>query len=384
MAKFYTSEELAESLCIRSGDPLMHNKALYLDCCEDVWIDMNEDVLKIANRVKIPVRQVFNVDKKTNSVNIPNKALKVSSISAVDKWGCYSPLYRNDSIEDDVIDLGAAHDCGCENNCSSKLCNTIKGYEAVKTTKSDFLPNGDAISFDCIDKKMLDDNGFLYEQLQYPLRIYVSGVWTDTVKHTENKKLCAVEVDDNGCVCDTEQNLNIICDACNISDTSIVYGGDSINPPACAPDATTWMYQCASKMEWFNVQCGDYAYRCGNGFGNIYNISQLGNRIIFPSNFGYGKVMIRFYEDIDLKDIRFPYLAKEAAMTGIQYFAATNHDKKQNLATAYGQKYSRQKWGLLLALNKYTLAELNNIFIQKVFVPSYLENRYYNDGYRNY
>lgn len=385
MARFDTIVEVVESLCIRSGDPLMRNKALFLDVAKDVWDDLNEGVLKMADTVKIPVRRIFNVDKRTNSINIPRNFLRIAAINSIDRYGCYWPIYRNDHIPEDLVDLGAAPDCACENNCSSSLCNTIKGYEAVTTVKTDFMPNGDPVSFTCIDKKVVDDQGFLYEQTQYPLRVYLSGVWDDTILYTENKKLCKVDVDERGCVCDTEANLDRICSACNISpnsccstDSSIVYGGNSTTPPCT--DATQWVYQCASRMEWFSVQCGSYAYRCGQGFNNIYNISQDGTRLIFPSNFGWDRVMIRAYEDIDLRDLKIPYIAKDCFMTGLQAYAYKHHDDKQQLAMLYEKRFGRQQWGLLLELNKYRIAEIAQIYSPKVYMPSYIDN----SRFRNY
>lgn len=377
MAKFYDKDSIISSLCLRSGDLQLRNKGIYMEVFEDVFLDLNTDILKQKASLKIPVRYEFCVDKRTNSVNIPSNSLMVSSVSSVDRWGHYHPLYRNDSIPNGVVDIGAALDCSCENNCSSKLCNTIKGYEAVVSEKSDFLPNGDPITFKCIDRKFVDNNGFFYSQTQYPLRQYLSGVWTNTILHTENKKLCKVEVESNGCVCDTAQNLELVCNACGMQESDIVFGGSSIAPPLCDPDATTWIYECGSTMEWFNTQCGGYAYGCRNEFNNIYNISQAGNRIIFPYNFGWDKIMIRFYEDIDIKNIQVPYLAKECFMTGLQAFSYANNDKKQKLAAFYEQKYGRQKWGLLLTLNKYKISELKQIMTPKVFVPSYINNHNY-------
>lgn len=378
MAKVYPIEEVVESLCLRSGDIQMRNKGLYLEVAKDVWEDMNEGTLKIGKRIKIPYRQQFCVDKKTNSINIP-EALRISSIHYADQYGCFWPIYRNDTIEDDIVDLGEAErNCACEHKCSSALCNSIKGYEAVVTDKTDYLPNGEAITFSCVDKKIVDAQGFLYEQTEYPLRVYISGVWTDTVKHTETKTLCQVDVDENGCVCDTIENLDRVCNACHISssaccptDSDIVYGGNSSMPPTCVPEAQTWMYQCASRMEWWNVQCGGYPYRCGNGFSNIYNINVAGSRVLFPYNFGWDNIMVRFYEDIQLRDIKVPYMAKECFMTGMQYFSVCHHDKKQNLAAVYGDKYSKQKWGLFGDLNKLTQAELKTIFAPQAYWPSY-------------
>lgn len=381
MAKFYTAEELCESTCLRSGDLFLRNKGLYLDCVQEVYNDMNEDVLKISDKIKIPVRYQFFVDKRTNSVLLPKKMLKLCSVSSVDRHGHFHPLYRNDNIPTDIVDMGESHNCSCENECSYSLCNTIKGYEAVQTVQSDYLPNGTPISFTCTDRKMVDDNGFFYSQTQYPLRVYLSGVWTDTILYTEDKKLCQLEIDDNGCVCDTDQNLDLVCNACGIQESSIAYGGDANTPPVCHPDADTWVYYCGSKAEWFNVQCGGYPYRLGNGFNNIYNISQDGNRLIFPHNFGWDKVMIRFYEDIDLQDIRIPYLAANCFRTGLQFYSTTNNDKKQQLAALYEQKFTKQKWGLFLELNKNTIAELSQTFTPRAFVPSFIETHHHHGYY---
>lgn len=380
MARFYNIHEIVDSLCLLSGDLQRRNKGIYLEASEQVWYDLNEDILKIAKTVKVPFRQTFCIDKKTNSINIPKNFLRVSSVNAIDSYGCFYPIYRNDKISDDIVDVGASDNCACENNCNGTLCNTVKGYEAVTSIKSDVLPDSTPISFSCVDKKVLDNQGFVYSQTQYPQRIYLSGVWTDTIKYTENKKLCQVDIDTNGCICDSETNLTILCDSCGINNSNplMVYGGTSVAPPVCEPGATTWTYGCGSRMEWFNVQCGGYPYGCRPEFNNIYNISQEGNRLIFPSNFGWDNVMIRFYEDIDLKDMQIPYMAKECFMTGLQYFAARHHDKKQKIAALYEQKYSKQKWGLFLELNKYRITELKEIFTPKMFVPSYINNPKHN------
>lgn len=375
MAKFYSAEELSETLCQLNGDFLLRNKGIYLSVAKMVWDDMNEDVLKISKKVKIPTRWEFFVDKRTNTVTIPKNVDKICSVSLVDKWGHYHPLYRNENIPTDIVDIGAGKDCACENECSYQLCNTIKGYEAVQSVKSDYLPDGTAISFTCTDRKMVDKQGFFYSQTQYPLRVYMSGVWTDTVLHTEDKKLCELEVDKKGCVCDTDDNLTKVCNACGLTDSDcVVIGGDANNPPLKEPLADTWIYHIGSTMEWFNTQCGCHPYGVEGCFNNIYNISQEGNRIILPHNFGWDKIMIRFYEDIDTKNIMVPYLAKNCFMTGMQFYATTHHDKKQQLSAIYEQKFTKQKWGLLLEFNKNTIAENAAIYTPKVFVPSYITN----------
>lgn len=380
MAKFYSAEELCESLCLLSGDLLMRNKGLYLSVAREVWNDMNEDVLKISKKVKIPTRWEFFVDKRTNTVVIPKNVEKICSVSSVDKWGHYHPLYRNENIPTDIVDIGANNDCACEKECSYQLCNTIKGYEAVSSIKSDYLPDGTAISFTCVDRKMVDNQGFFYSQTQYPQRVYLSGVWTDTVLHTENIKLCQLEVDDNGCVCDTDANLASVCDACGINNSNcVIIGGTPSTPPCDDPLADTWIYHVGSTMEWFNTQCGCYPYGVNGCLNNIYNISQEGNRIILPANFGWDKIMIRFYEDIDTKNIMIPYLGKSCFMTGLKFYSSKFNDKKLQLSQLYGQQFSREKWGLLLELNKNTIAENAAIYTPKTFVPTYIVNPNYNE-----
>jgi len=372
MAKFDHINDVAESLCIRSGDPLMRNKALFLEVAPDVWQDMNEGVLKIAQRVKIPVRQLFHINKKTNSIDLPCNTLRLRSVDIYHQ-GIFYPVFRNENIEDenDFVDVGQTKDCACEYKCGYSLCNSIKGYEVLNHTEHDFDPNGNPLTFNCVDKKVIN-GGFLYEQKQSPLRVYLSGVWTETVLHTEDIKLCEVEVDKNGCCCDTQANIDAICHSCGIGhndNSKICVGGTASTPPNANCD--TWIYYCNSKLDWFNVQCGSYPF-FRHGRHNVYNIDATGKRLIFPHNFGWDKVVVTIYVDIDLNNLMIPYMAKETFMTGLQYFANTNNPKKQQDAAVFGDKYSRQKWGLFLDLNKYRISELRMMTTPPVFVPSYL------------
>lgn len=381
MPRFESAYDIIDSLMLREGDILRRKKGLYLELANEVYNDMNDSALKIAERIKMPVRERFKINKDTNSIDIPFDFLRLSSVNIEDRNGILYPVYRNDKIKDDIVELSAVSNCACEFNCGYKMCNTMKGYEAVISTKSDFFPNGDPISFECTDKKVIHGN-FLYEQTQYPLREYLSGVWTDTVLHTEDRKLCAIEVDTNGCCCDTEENINNICNSCGIgiNDTSkCCIGGDSNNPPN--KNCDTWVYWCPSKLDWLSTQCGGFAF--GIDFNNIYNLSELGNKLVFPANFGWDKVVVRYFRDIPLDDLQIPYMAKPAFMAGLQYFATTNHDKKQQLSLVYGKKYSALKFALLLDLNKYTMAEMQMMITPPTVVPSYL-NKVFNQLWAGY
>ena len=379
MPRFISIESLIDDLCLQSGDILKRNKGIYLSCANDLWNDLNDTTLRIAERVKIPVRQKFRVNKRTNSIEMP-PFLRVCSVNVIDHCGNFHPVYQNDRLHDDLVDIPGTSDCACEYDCGYQLCNTIKGYEAVVSTKTDKLPNGDSISFTCVDRKCVDAQGFLYAETQYPIRKYLSGVWVDTVLHTENTKMCKLEVDDHGCVCDTEENVNAVCDSCATKvpcGGDIPVGGDANNPPAVGDKS--WIYYCNTKMDWFSLQCGGFAvgFNKRKGCGeNIYNISELGNRLIFPANFGWDEVMVRFYSDVDLKNIMVPYMAKRTVMAGLQFFACENNVEKQNEAAIFGKKYSRYKWGLFTDLNKYRIAEMAMIFTAPSYIPSYIRDYY--------
>jgi len=70
MARFEPVMDVIDSLCLRSGDILRHKKGLYADVANDVWDDLNETTLRIAKRIKMPVRHQFHINKRTNSIDM--------------------------------------------------------------------------------------------------------------------------------------------------------------------------------------------------------------------------------------------------------------------------------------------------------------------------
>ncbi len=358
MARFISLNEALDIALLGNDDVLKRSKGRLLKWAKYVYQDLNLSSMRIARR------EFFEINKRTNTVDLPCEFLKLSSVNVMDHNGVIYPVWRNDRLHDDMVDISAKKDCACEKGCSYKVCNTVKGYEAVISTKSDYLPNGDPISFTCVDRKAIDDNGFLYEETQYPLRQYLSGVWTDTILYTEQKKLCKLETDDNGCICDTEENINAVCGC--LSTESIPYGGTSLTPPC--EGVNTWKYYCNSKLDWFMYQCGCFDYM---NCANIYNISELGDRLIFPSNFPFDKVLIRYYADVDLRNMQIPFIALDTFVAGLKWWDVRFNDKKQNIAPIYEVNYTKLKWGLLGELNKYRLAELRMISTPPTIMPSY-------------
>lgn len=370
MSKFIPIQDAIKLLSLGNEDYLQRSKGRYLTWAKHVWQDMNLQTVKVAKR------EIFYINKRTNTVQLPCDNLQLSSVNVIDRHGVIYPVYRNDRLHDDIVSVESAKDCACEYKCGYQLCNTVKGYEAITSVKSDFLPNGNPISFTCVDRKAIDSNGFLYEETQYPLRTYLSGVWVDTVLHTEQKKLCNIDLDDNGCICDTEKNVNAICSTCcghGESNDGISVGGNAMCPPS--PQDDTWIYYCNTKIDWFGVQCGNYPRGLNNCNNNIYNISELGDRLIFPHNFGFDKVLIRYYADVNLNDLQIPLIALDTFLIGLKWWDARFNDKKQQLADHYQQQYSRLKFGLTMELNKYRIAELRMIVTPPTYIPSFIPNR---------
>ena len=383
MPRFEPVSDVVDSLCLRSGDILRKNRGLYLDVAQDVWNDLNETTLRISKRLKMPVRKEYSINKRTNSIDMECDFLKLSSVSVMDR-GIIYPIYRNRNISNDIVEVPAEKNCACEHDCGYQLCNLIQGYVATQSVQSDVLPNGTPVSFNCVNRIVTDRKGVVYQENQYPKRIYTNGVWTDTILYTEQTKMCECEIDDNGCICDTEANINNVCNSCAINFNSNIgksvsgtymppVGGTASCPPN--PNDNEWIYYCDNKMDWFGVQCGCEPRGFRAGCANVYNIGETGNRLVFPSNFGFDKVLVSYYADIDLGELMIPYIAKQAFMKGLQYFAADSNDKKAQSAAAYGQQYSRYKWGLFLELNKYRSVELGNAISPRAKVPSYIDHR---------
>ena len=387
MSRFIPIQEVVMLPMLGERDILQRNKGRYLKWSKYVWQDMELGSVKIAQR------RFFEINKRTRSVDLPCDFLQLCSVNVVDKCGVFYPVYRNEKLfeHSDTVDVPAENDCACEYKCGYKLCNTIKGYVAIQSCKEDFMPNGDQIEFDCVDRKAVSPNGFLYEEKQYPLRVYESGIWVDTIKHTEQIKLCEVKVDEHGCCCDTEENIDAVCSSCGINDCNdnIPLGGTANLPPN--PQDNTWIYYCNSKSDWFSVQCGQYPYGYDRNCNNIYNISELGNRLVFPHNFGYDRVMIRYYADVNLNDLQIPLIAVDTFVMGLKWWDKkySNNPAEQALAVVFGKQYALMKFGLLRELNKYRIAELGKIFTPPKYIPSYTLGRYniywnqYGYGYGN-
>lgn len=347
---------------LANDDFLKRRKGRLMKWSPLVYQDLNMNIIRKA------VREEFVINRRLNTVDLPCNESDLCSVSVVDHLGCIHPLYVNDIHHDDLVIIPADKDCNCEYGCGFKLCNVIKGYEAITSVKSDTNPDGSPVSFTCVDRWAVDRNGFLYSQNQYPQRIYTDGAWTSTILFTENKTSCKLECDNNGCICDTETNMNNICNACGFGSTELPTGGNASTPPN--PNVDKWIYYCNSKLNFLAVQCGQHPIM-KEGFCNTYSITELGNRLKFPPHFPFNKVLIRYYQTPTINNIEISLIAVPAFVSGLKWFDVRWDDKMQNLEQKYAKDYGDAKWGLFGQLNKYTLAETAMMLAPHRHIPSY-------------
>lgn len=370
MSKFVTPTEAIELSLLGNDDYLQRGKGRMLKWSKYVYDDLNLQVIKKA------VRQEFYINRRTRTVDLPCNENDLCSVSVVDRNGVIWPCFLNDRIHNDLVQIPADKDCNCEWHCGYQLCNLIKGYEAVTEVKTDTLPDGTPVSFTCINRRAVDRNGFLYIENQYPIHVFTNGVWTDTVLQTDHIKKCKLECNDKGCVCDSEANVNAVCESCGINPNTIPIGGTASIPPQ--PRENEWIYHCMSKFEFLHVQFGCHPFM-RDPYRNIYNINELGNRLLFPADFPFEKVLIRYYDVPSLKTIEIPFIAVPTFVTGLKWFDCRWNDNKQQLEAKYGQDYSTQKWGLFSIQNKYTLAEWATMLFPFRKMPGFIPPRHHLD-----
>ncbi len=352
MSRFLTARQLAEQATFLNRDYQQVNRMRFNKLVADfVFPDLQIDV------VKEPKREFLYINKRTNSIDKPCDSVAISSVSWVDCWGIIHPVYRNETLHNDIIDLGAKKDCAC--TCNHNLCNMIKGYESVITYVDAEMPDETITTFTCVSRKWYAPDGTYFSQTQAPQRTYEDGEWTDTVLATTNVELCKLEVDANGCATDCENNYRLVTSCgCNFYNFQ--------NCPVYVPPILD-NYTLAQN---YAIECGAWFARpCA--FNNIYNINDEGNRLIFPHDFGFDRVLIRYYRNVPQQEMKIPFVLGFAATCGIMYYdIAFDQTKNPNMINFWERKYIDAKFGGLQELNKYNQAELFQMLNPPAYIPS--------------
>ena len=316
-------DDMLRSLLIREGDTVGMNFMKYKDIALDVFRDMNLNVIKDTKRYFI------EVDKRTNTITIPDGFLFRSSLSVVDECNQIIQIAANPSIVRDIVDIAADKDCHCECGCKGSLCGQIAKYEPILHETQELMPNGSTQTFTSTTIKKVNPDGSFVIERTMPVRKYgTDGVWLGVELDTQTESLCQLEVKDCGCVKETEKNICAVNACCN---------------------AATFESECG---------CGT----CVPMPPVAYNFTEEGNRIAFPSNFPYDQVLLRAYFEPDPKNLLIPLVAKNTFLYGVKAFAV-EYDDKQPLwrIQLFDRRYEKGKEELFTLLNRISIGDVNKI-----------------------
>lgn len=313
--------EVVKSLVFRVRDKLGLSYADYMSFAKDVWVEMNMHGLKDTKRV------VVKVNRKINAIPIPEVFIQVSSVY-IFRDGKIVPLLSNSKITDEIVDLAADKKC----ECGSDLCANIKNYELIEEQVEVEMPDGSLQVFTKTVRKKVNLDGSYVMEVNEPVKIYQQGIYVSVEMQSSEEYICALEVEENGCIKETKENRTKVVGACGFSDLRHECGCPT------SPD------ECDPRLE----------YRIVNG------------QILLPSNHSYDHVIVRGYYDAKTRDILIPQVAKKNFMdrlfyAGIEYDMEVPEGKKE----AARRAVQRSMTDMVSDLSRMTVSKLYSILSPK-------------------
>jgi hypothetical protein len=287
-ARFISVPDAVKSLLSLERDYSSTSRLRYMDIANEVYASLNLAAIKDVKRV------VVNLNPHVSSIPLPDDYYDFSHLSIVDRQGMLVPMVYNSNLQDDIADISLVKDCACECGCKDVLCDHSKSYETISEEVSMELPNGDLKTFTKTQRKYINKDGSFYREVIEPVKKYTNGVHTSTELFTTTDYICSLDVKKCGCIVDCSKNRELLAKYC------------------AAPS--------------FEFECGSSSpdYFVGR---KTYNISQDGMRLIVPSDFGYDKVILRYYATLPTKDRLMPLAALESFRTGLKKLDA-KYDKR--------------------------------------------------------
>lgn len=267
---------------------------------------------------------------------MPDDYFKLSSISRINECNMIIPLAINTNIVRDLVDISAEKNCGCECGCKSSLCGVIKNYEAITEDTYETMPDASSKKFTSITRKIAYPDGSVVMERTYPVKKLVDGTFTDVILQTDKTQICKLDVQPCGCIVNTPANVDKVNSCCNGASYTVDWGCTvcDVTPP------------------------------------DGYNFSEIGNTINLPSNYCSDKVLVRYYFDVLIKDMRIPRLAKDAFMAGMKAKTAMYDDTVQEYRVRrYNTTYANLTEKLSIDLNKYSLHEIYKVLTPKRVMP---------------
>lgn len=283
--RFTTIQEIVKGILRREKDFAGANKLLYESIAKDLYKELN------LTSIRATERRFIKVDKRTNSITLPNNYLKLSSICEIDACGKQVPMVINTNLTSDIIDISTVNDCGCECGCQSELCSHIKNYELIQEEVSITMPSNSVQIFTGTLRKKINNDGSYVTEKIWPTQKYDNGVYVAVVMETTEEFNCKVELLPCGCVKPTQENEDKVV-ACAGADSYQVDCGCNINP--------------------------GYLFHHDHIKHPQYNFSEEGDRITSDCFYKCDYVLVRYYVNNKTKDILIPYFARKAMVSGIK------------------------------------------------------------------
>lgn len=183
-----------------------NHKLLYRTSGRMIWKELLGDTLTSVRSVYVAV------DQSTKRFTLPKDIMRLYSISFVDKCGIIHPIFYDENVSTlELLDFNNEDSCGCQ-KCKGKdsLCSIFETVTYTDTV-AEVSIEGTTDTFRIRKYVIRDVLGKVTEVTEYYGPYDVNGSPTnDEIFKTTKEVICNLELDDNGCVCNSHVNNQIV------------------------------------------------------------------------------------------------------------------------------------------------------------------------------
>lgn len=322
-----SASELIDDLLVLEDSMIDDGKkARYLLIFKRLWKRENMSGLKDS------VRTIIDVQKGQNRIILPKESFMFSTVSVLDK-GKFVPLLINSNLSQDTVDLSANKVCPC--GCGSDLCAAVRNYELIQKKVSAKMPDSSFQTFTMTVKKKVNLDGSYIREITEPIAVFTNNIHTSTELQTREEYMCNLEVNEDGCVKECDDNHKKVWGNCQFN-TIWNDCGKPIDLSECHPKIRE------------------------------YNISDDGESIILPSHFSYDKVVVRTYQTLPTKEIMIPFVCQDYIMASLVE-EINKFDKKIQRYIKLDDKKRKDdyKEEMMINLSRMTISEIYDAIVGK-------------------
>jgi hypothetical protein len=285
LGSFVSASDIIRKVCLRTEDVNMSKARLYASYMSTVWNDLRMDGTKTS------VLRKYQINKRTNSLPIPNDCLLLFGVGYEDEFGEIRPLWYNTKVPKKLFSENgvscSCNDCGQE-NMSCKTISNVSEMQEVVTIDNQTYPK--------VTRIITMTNGSVIKKVTEP----VAGLGLEPQMVTTETEVCKFELEPCGCIKRTPSNETNI----RLIQTSF-----------CGLDYPTETYSIYAPQD------------------KGYSIDVTGEQILLPHNYPYDYVVLKYLTNITHEaDFKIPAIAEETFIRGIMYYASAD-DPKAVLST---------------------------------------------------